>query len=170
MGQFANALFKGLLGWVQGVVSALWQLITSADVSAWLRWLLDNWLPLTLVLCVSGLVIDLLVYIIRWQPYRMWGGFLRRILGVGRDDPPDAEAVDETQYQRCWAYADGTTTVEDLRRTPKEPGDTNEHLDLPIRPVQRTARHFDSEKAYYQPVYPPQWQKKAKEDDAGGNA
>lgn len=168
MGQFANALFKGLLGWVQAVVSGLWRLITSSDTSAWLRWMLDNWLPLLLLLCAAGLVIDLLVYILRWQPYRMWGGFLRRMLGGSKDDFAEEDIVDETQYQRRWVYADGTTSVEDIRRTPKEPDEPDDHLDLPIRPVRRTARHFDSEKAYYQPVYPLQW-KNAKEDDAGGS-
>ena len=76
MGQFANALFRGLLGWVQAVVSGLWRLITSSDTSAWLRWMLDNWLPLLLLLCAAGLVLDLLVYFLRWQPYRIWRNIL----------------------------------------------------------------------------------------------
>ena len=167
MGQFANTLFIGLLGWVQAVVSDLWQLITGSNVSAWLRWLLDNWLPLTLLLCAAGLLIDLLVYIIRWQPYRVWGGRLRRIIGMGGDADADEAAEDESTYQRQWVYADGTTSVEDIRRTALEPGDTDEHLELPIRPVRRTAMH-GGEKAYYQPVYPPEWQRKTNEEHSGG--
>lgn len=169
MGQLTNALFKGLMGWVQAVVSDLWQLITGGDTSAWLKWVLDNWLPLTLLLCAVGLVIDFLVYLIRWQPYRMWGGFLRSLFGRSSDEPVEEEVPDETQYQRRWVYADGTTTVEDIRRTPLEPDDPDEHLELPVRPVRRTAMHFDSEKSYYRPVYPPQWQRPAEEKDLGGS-
>ena len=65
MGQFANTLFSALLGWVQSATAEVWNLVTNADVSLWLRWLLDNWLPLTLMLCVGGVVVDFIVYLIR---------------------------------------------------------------------------------------------------------
>lgn len=169
MGQFANTIFSGLLGWVQAVVSGLWQLITNRDVSAWLRWLLDNWLPLTLLLCAAGLVTDLLVYVIRWQPYRVWGGFLRLIVGSRTGDPAEEKLEDEAQFQRKWAYADGTTSVEDLRKSAQEEAAAEEHLELPIRPVRRTAMHGSAEQSYYQPVYPRQWQQTTKENHSGGN-
>lgn len=169
MGQFANTIFSGLLGWVQAVVSSLWQLITSSDTSAWLRWLLDNWLPLTLLLCAAGLVIDLLVYLIRWQPYRVWGGFLNRIMGRSNVDPDGEELEEASQFQRRWVYADGTTSVEDLRKAAQEEANADDHLELPIRPVRRTVMHGTTDEAYYQPVYPPQWQRTTKDDHLGGN-
>ena len=61
MGQFANMLFSGLLGWVQSAAAEVWSLVTNADVSLWLRWLLDNWLPLTVgspTGCGSAIFID----------------------------------------------------------------------------------------------------------------
>lgn len=168
MGQFANTLFTGLLGWAQVVVSDLWRLITGSNVSAWLRWLLDNWLPLTLLLCVAGLVIDLLVYIIRWQPYRVWGGMLRRLWGRGTAEPDVQDMEDDAQFQRHWVYADGTTSVEDLRKSAKEAPPVEEHLELPIRPVRRSTMYGSGEKAYYQPVYPPKWQQTKDEEHSGG--
>lgn len=153
MGQFAGTLFSMLLGWVQTAAAWVWGLITNADTSAWLRWLVDNWLPLTLALCVGGVVVDFVVYLIRWQPYRMWGRFLRR------KEQPEAEPlpVSTPVYQRKWIYADGSTEVEDVRVPQPESSAEEEQLAAPIRPVRRMARRASPEQAYNQPVYPPQW-------------
>ena len=155
MGQFANTLFSVLLGWVQTAASWLWGLISAPEGSGWLRWLLDNWLPLVLILCAIGVVIDFLVYLLRWQPYRVWARFLRR----KKPDAEENEEIVQPAFQRRWLYADGSTTVEDVREAPQEkPEPLNEKLDAPIRPTRRVARHTPAEKAYNQPVYPPQWQ------------
>lgn len=155
MGAFANTLFSALLGWVQTAAAGLWGLVTNTDVSAWFRWLLDNWLPLTILLCLGGIVIDFIVYLIRWQPYRVWGGFLRRMTAK---DEPSAEAEQPAPaFQRRWIYADGSTSVEDVREPLQEPIQS-ERLEAPIRPVRRVVRRSTPEQAYNQPVYPPQWQ------------
>lgn len=154
MGAFANTLFSVLLGWVQTAAAWLWSLVTNADVSAWLRWLLDNWLPLTLILCAGGVVIDFIVYLIRWQPYRVWGNFLRRL--AAKDELPVEEPEERPILQRRWLYADGSVAVEEVREPLQTPA-PEETLDAPIRPVRRVARRTTPEQAYNQPVYPPQW-------------
>lgn len=155
MGAFANTLFSVLLGWVQTAASWLWSLVTNADVSAWLRWLLDNWLPLLLMLCVGGVVIDFLVYLIRWQPYRVWGRFLCRVSGKEEAEVP---AEEPPVLQRRWIYADGSTSVEDVLSPAREHPMADSQLETPIRPVRRVVRRATPEQSYYQPVYPPQWQ------------
>jgi hypothetical protein len=155
MGQFANTIFSALLGWVQTAASWLWGLVRAPEGSGWLRWLLDHWLPLVLLLCAAGVVIDFLVYLLRWQPYRVWARFLHR----KKDDTDDAEETAQPVFQRKWLYADGSTTVEDVHEaTQEKSAPVNEQLDAPIRPTRRVARHTPAEKAYNQPVYPPQWQ------------
>ena len=154
MGQFANTLFSALLGWVQSAAAEVWNLVTNADVSLWLRWLLDNWLPLTLMLCVGGVVVDFIVYLIRWQPYRMWGRTLHRL--KSKDDA-DAALLEQAVPSRKWLHADGSVTEEDVRELLQaEPEKT---LAAPIRPVRRVARRTSEEQAYHQPYYPPQWQR-----------
>lgn len=155
MGQFANALFSTLLGWVRSAAAEVWRLVTNADASTWLRWLLDNWLPLTLLLCLGCAVIDFAVYLIRWQPYRMWGRFLHR---RAEHDETDAEAVVEPIRSRKWLHADGSVTVEELCE-PLQQEVRAENLEAPIRPVRRVARRSTPEQAYHQPYYPPQWQR-----------
>lgn len=162
MGQFAGTLFRVLLGWVQTAASWLWGLVTNTDVSAWMRWLLDNWLPLTVLLCIGGVVIDFIVYLIRWQPYRVWGRFLRR--ASGGEEPSEEETPLQPVFQRKWLYADGSTTVEEVHEPLQEqPAPPVEQLDAPIRPVRRLARRTTPEQAYNQPVYPPQWQHNTQE-------
>lgn len=175
MGSFANTLFSVLLGWIQGTVSWLWQVIASADAGAWMTWVLDNWLALVILLCLAGLAVDLVVYLLRWQPYRVWRSFLRRVSGREADEEPD-----DTQPQ--WVYADGSTAADapakgGEARTPRA---GSERLSAPIRPLKRVlpARQrrsadndegFRKEDAYHQPYYPPQWHTGEQEKIDGGS-
>lgn len=154
MGQFANTLFSALLGWVQTAASWLWSLITNSDMNAWIRWLLDHWLSLLMLLCIGGLVLDFIVYLIRWQPYRVWVSFLRR--RREQEETPPAEEQ-QAVYQRKWVYADGSIAVEDVLAAVPEPPAQEEPLTAPIRPTRRVARRATLEQSYNQPVYPPQW-------------
>lgn len=168
MGQFAGTLFSALLGWVQLAASWLWGLIANADVSAWFRWLLDNWLPLTLILCAAGVVIDFLVYLLRWQPYRVWRSFLHRV--TAKDALPAPEETVQPLFQRKWVYADGSTSLEDVRDPLQEQHAQlrTEQLEAPVRPMRRVARHSALEEGYNQPVYPLQWQQNS-QDQQGDN-
>lgn len=156
MGQFAGTLFRLLLGWVQTAVSWLWNLAANADVSAGLHWLLDHWLMLLALLCIGGVLVDFLVYLLRWQPYRVWRSFLQRLKGKAE------EASETTPEQpvsvRRWVYADGSTQVEEISEGGFQSNLPEEYLNAPIRPTRRMARRASQEKAYNQPVYPPQWQ------------
>lgn len=151
MGQFANTLFGVLLGWTRSAAAALWGLVTNADADMWLQWLLDHWLSLTLMLCIGGMVIDGIVYIIRWQPYRVWRSFFHRMAAGESEEPLPEQPV----MSRKWLHADGSVTLEDISE-PLQP-EPEEKLETPIRPVRRVARRTTPEQAYNQPYYPPQW-------------
>ncbi len=159
MGQFANLMFNMMLGWVRSAAAGLWSLVTNTDVSLWVRWLLDNWLPLTLLLCLGGIVIDFVVYLFRWQPYRVWGRFFH---GRKKEDDAAEASAPQPLFQRKWVYADGSTTVEDvvepLQQPVLEEPKPEGQLTAPIRPQRRLARRSTPEQAYHEPVYPPQWQ------------
>ena len=162
MGLFANTLFSVLLGWVQTAASWLWSIVTNTDVSAWLRWMLDNWLVLVILLCVVGAVVDFAVYFFRWQPYRVWRRFLQR--GKRQEEAPPVEEP-QPVFQRTWMYADGSTQVEAVPAPqPLRVQQDSERLDTPIRPARRVMRRTAPEQAYHQPVFPPQWQQSAQEE------
>ena len=87
MGSFANALFKAMLGWLQGAVSAIWSAFTTENGGTLLTWVGRNWLLLAGILCATGLIADLCVYLARWKPFKVWKSFFSRQTG----DDIDAE-------------------------------------------------------------------------------
>lgn len=78
MGSFANSLFKIMLGWLQGAVSAVWSAFTSEKGNSLFNWIGRNWILIAGILCVIGLAADLCVYIFRWKPFRVWKSFFSR--------------------------------------------------------------------------------------------
>ena len=155
MGQFANTLFSMLLGWVQTAASWLWALVSGEAAAEGLAWALEHWLLLAGAACLGCMLVDFLVYLLRWQPYRVWGRFLRRERNGQEEESTGGQVI----FQRKWLYADGSTQVEDVRhQEPEVPLQPSEPLTAPIRPTRRMARRISQEQGYNAPVYPPQWQ------------
>lgn len=106
MGTLADSLFTVLLGWVRALVDSLWAIL-SADHTTILEFLGKNWLVIALCIIAAGLVIDWLVWLVRWQPYHLWALRVRRLLHL---PPPDedgegAKAHAATAPQRTQARA-----------------------------------------------------------------
>ncbi len=80
---YADTLITIMLGWVRGFTDWIWNIINLGDGSAgrsFLGWFSENWLKLVVVLVIAGIVIDWLVWLVRWRPYWLWFGKKRRIL------------------------------------------------------------------------------------------
>lgn len=108
MGNFANTLFSSLLGWLRGAVLWLWNYLNHPESGGFIVWVADNWLTLIILLCAVGMLADFIVYMIRWQPYKVWASFFRRLTGRG-------EAKEDTgRIRRRWIHADGTTSIEEI--------------------------------------------------------
>ncbi|MBR5961965.1 MAG: hypothetical protein IKZ98_13360 [Clostridia bacterium] len=78
MGSFANTLFRVMLGWLQGIVSAVWSAFTSEKGGSLFTWIGNHWIPIAAILCIIGLVSDLGIYLVRWKPYKVWKSFFLR--------------------------------------------------------------------------------------------
>lgn len=120
MGSFANTVFSLLLGWVRSAVASLWAMMSSEGSGA-LAWLGEHWLGLTAALCILGTVVDVVVYLIRWRPYKVWASFFRRLRG--RADAPAAAQPDAPvrRMRREWVYPDGNTRTEEVYTAPDQP-------------------------------------------------
>ena len=167
MGNFANTLFSVLLGWVQSAVSWLWQLVGADGASGLMGWVLDNWLLLTIALCLVGVAVDVVIYLIRWQPYRVWHSFLHRHDAPEEEAPPEPE-----QIPLQWVYANGETAQEPFQ--PQEPEAFQEESSQPApRVIPARNRRADrygaqAQQGYHQPYYPPQWNAGGDSQDDGG--
>lgn len=185
MGSFANTLFSALLGWVKETVSWLWQLIVGSGEGGLLGWLMANWLPLTVLICALGVLIDLVVYLFRWQPYRVWRSFFS--CHQEEEELPEEEYPQEEALQ--WVYANGARVEEPPQ--PLLPEEMLQAEETPVspyaRPVQRVipARRRrstdgemeyvlpstgDGQQGYHQPYYPPQWRTQDDQQDGGTQA
>lgn len=71
---YSNAFVDLMLGWLKGLanwVLRLFNLAGSASGSP-LVWLSRNWSKLLVFFLVLGLVLDRLIWLIRWRPYWVW--------------------------------------------------------------------------------------------------
>ena len=71
---YANTTINNMLGWLKGFatwVLRLFNLAGRGGISP-LSWLAENWLQLLIFLLIAGVVIDLVVWLIRWRPYWVW--------------------------------------------------------------------------------------------------
>lgn len=129
MGSFANSLFKIMLGWLQGVVAAVWSAFTSENGSALFNWIGRNWIVIAAVLCVTGLAADLCVYILRWKPFRVWKSFFTR----GKDIGDEPAAPKTGSYRNAYApepYSGEQSLREQLPREERQSSDRNSRENL----------------------------------------
>ena len=100
MGSFANTVFSLLLGWLQTVTSVIWSALTGKNSESFLQFIGKNWILIAAVLCIAGVVIDFLVYLFRWEPYKVWKSFWKKIRNhpaeTGEDEPAFPEEEDSS--------------------------------------------------------------------------
>ena len=72
-----------LLGWMRAVVDWLWSLASGGGGGGLLEWFLSNWKVWLAVLVITGLVVDWLMWMMRWRPYRLLFGRLRYAPAAG---------------------------------------------------------------------------------------
>ena len=94
MGSFANSVFNILIGWFSGVVASVWSALSSPGGTSFLQWIGDRWIMIAVIICIAGIAADVLIYVVRWRPHRVWASFFRRISGKtdGFDEVPRTEA------------------------------------------------------------------------------
>ena len=122
MGSLASSVFSVMLGWIRSAVSYVWKSASSPEGSSVLKWLAENWLALAVIICLSGMAVDVVVHLLRWRSYKVWGSFIRRLSKRDEDDPEEEELPPpEPQREgrivhRQWIYADGTARTESVEQ------------------------------------------------------
>ena len=94
MGSFANTLFTIMLGWLQTAASSLWSAFTSENGGSFLQWIGQNWLILAVILCATGLIVDLGIYLLRWRPLQVWKSYFHRVRH-GEEEPEEPEEPEQ---------------------------------------------------------------------------
>ena len=118
---FAQTLFNALLGWIRMLVEGVWGLLFSNDTQQWLQWVADNWLTLVILLCLCGVVLDYLIWLLRWRPYYVWASSMRRVrrfFGGGKARKEGKEPYQNPRPLPVQQYAQEEAFQEDA---PEEP-------------------------------------------------
>lgn len=70
----STAIMNMMLGWLKGVANWILGLFDLAGTSGFspLTWLSDNWLMLLVILLAAGVVIDIIIWLVRWRPHWVW--------------------------------------------------------------------------------------------------
>lgn len=71
IGELAYTL---LLGWMRSLFDWLWSIFSGTGSSGVWQWFLNNWKVWLVILVVGGLVVDWLMWLVRWRPYRVLFG------------------------------------------------------------------------------------------------
>ena len=108
MGTLADSLFNVLMSWVRALVNSIWALFTT-DHMTLLEFLGKNWVILVVIMLAAGLVIDWLVWLVRWKPYHLWARRVRRFLHL----PSPEEEAEEERKQRKKAKRQPSAPVEE---------------------------------------------------------
>ena len=108
MGTLADSLFNVLMSWVRALVNSIWALFTT-DHMTLLEFLGKNWVMLVVIMLATGLVIDWLVWLVRWKPYHLWARRVRRFLHL----PSPEEEEEEERKQRKKAKRQSSMPVEE---------------------------------------------------------
>ncbi len=69
---FTQKLIEVLLSWIRLVTSWVWDFFQADMAGGFLNWFSDNWKNIALALIIVGLVVDWLIWMIRWRPYWLW--------------------------------------------------------------------------------------------------
>lgn len=108
MGTLADSLFNVLMSWVRALVNSIWALFTT-DHMTLLEFLGKNWVMLVVIMLAAGLVMDWLVWLVRWKPYHLWARRVRRFLHL----PSPEEEEEEERKQRKKAKRQPNAPVEE---------------------------------------------------------
>ncbi|MBR3504043.1 MAG: hypothetical protein IKO07_07340 [Clostridia bacterium] len=69
---FTQKVMEILLSWMRLVTGWVWNFFQADMGGGFLNWFADNWVNIALTLIILGLVVDWLIWMIRWRPYWLW--------------------------------------------------------------------------------------------------
>ena len=102
---FSNSLFQAVFSWYSALCSSLWHWISGDPGTGLTQLIADHWLKIVIVIILASVIIDFLIYLLRWRPYKVWASFFRRLThpapaelfpeAVSREAPAEEPYTDE---------------------------------------------------------------------------
>lgn len=90
MNDFASSILSLLLSFTRSLANSALSLLHGAP-DGFVEWIGAHWIGLLVVLILSGLTIDMLVYILRWRPQYVWRDYLHHLFRTKDERMADEE-------------------------------------------------------------------------------
>ena len=149
---YTSAIVDAMLSWLKGLASWFLKLFNLSGGFSPLKFLANNWKQLLIFFLIVGVVVDLLVWLIRWRPHWIWFRKKRVIIndknffseksgGTARakqQAKPDMRAAEIRRPKEDWEDSDYVIYGRDRRRrmedakkvTQRPAKDKKEHTDV----------------------------------------
>ena len=131
MGGYAKFCIESMFGWLKTIVQQIWTISYDPGSSNPLSWIGENWKWVLLAVCFAGAIADLLVYLFRWEPIKVWKSYLKR--RRNRYHPNRSAKFRENEFGG-YPYPD--TEAERISAAGGEPMNTEEEMPEPELPEQ----------------------------------
>ena len=96
--QFAEKLVEVMLSWMRLLVNWFWALFRSGAPSGLSKWFAGSWKGVVVTLMLGGVLIDWLVWMIRWRPYWLW--FRKKQIIYEDEEKPRREREERVERPR----------------------------------------------------------------------
>jgi hypothetical protein len=93
--ELISLFFAAMMGWAHSLSNWVWSMISGSGKRG-SSWLTSNWIQLLVALIIIGVALDWLMWMLRWQPYKLWFKSLRQ--RARRTAPPYADSTEPAQY------------------------------------------------------------------------
>lgn len=106
MGQteYADTFIRNMLGWVRWIGNQATSAFQSGSGGGgFFPWFASNWLKILIVLVILGIVIDWVIWMVRWRPYWLWFR-KKRVLLDAEHEEEDLDASDHDKLMEYGAY------------------------------------------------------------------
>ncbi len=98
---YSNVIVNTLFGWVKGLADWVWYILKDGEDISFLAWFGDNWLTVLIFFLLVGVVLDYLVWILRWRPYLIWRTKIRKFTNAlrGKSDQGDSYSRTKSMHE-----------------------------------------------------------------------
>lgn len=109
--QFAEKLVEVMLSWMRLVVNWFWAVFRTGAPSGLSKWFAGSWKGIVVTLILVGVVVDWLVWMIRWRPYWLW--FRKKQIIYEDEEKPRREKVERIERPRDVERFHGSRSARD---------------------------------------------------------
>lgn len=141
-----------MLSWMRWITGWFWNIINSGESGGgFLRWFSDHWVGLALFLIIAGVIVDWLIWMIRWRPYWLW---LRKRQIIYEEVPVRKAPSRKTAKQSKNAGRPAAGGFDDFDDPFAEPAEDPYKPEKPASPADDIAEWDSNEDPYARPAGP----------------